>query len=224
MNSGNAMVYLFLGDDPASKDIQLKKLKNTLLPKNLEQFNLDTLYARDLTLKNLQEKLLNLPGNNAKRLIIIKEAQSLKDVLKDFLMEYIKKPQEHVVLVLDASRVDKRDALINAALKYAKVLRFKEEPQISTFTLSRCIESKRPDSALTILNQLLREGERPERILGGLRHEWERSTGISLELKKRLKLFLICDIEIKTGKLKPVFALEKLVVSLCALVNALHQA
>ena len=216
------MVYLFIGDDPVSKDIQLKKLKTTFLPKNLEQFNLDTLYARDLTLKNLQEKLLNLPGNNSKRVIIIKEVQDLKDALKEFLIGYIKKPQEHVVLVLDASRVDRRDILVNCALNYAKVLRFKEELQISTFTLSRCIESKRPDSALTVLNQLLREGERPERILGGLRHEWEKATGTSLELKKKLKLFLICDIEIKTGKLKPVFALEKLVVSLCAFVNAFH--
>ena len=216
------MVYLFIGDDPASKDIQLKKLKNAFLPKDLEQFNLDTLYARDLTLKNLQEKLLNLPGNNSKRVIIIKEAQDLKDALKEFLVEYFKKPQKHVVLVLDARCVDKRDTFVNAALNYAKVLRFKEMPQISTFTLSRCIESKSPDSALTILNQLLREGERPERILGGLRHEWEKAAGTSLELKKRLKLFLACDIEIKTGKLKPVFALEKLVVSLCAFVNAFH--
>jgi DNA polymerase III delta subunit len=216
------MVYLFLGDDPASKDTQLKKLKSTFLPKNLEQFNLDTLYARDLTLKNLQEKLLNLPVNNSKRVIIVKEAQDLKDALKEFLLEYIKKPEKHVVLVLDANRVDKRDTFINTALNYAKVLRFKETPQISTFTLIRCIESKRADSALTVLNQLLRQGERPERILGGLRHDWEKATGISLELKKKLKLFLRCDIEIKTGKLKPAFALEKLVVSLCTLVNTLH--
>ena len=216
------MVYLFVGDEPFLKDIQLKKLKSAHLPKNIEQFNLDTLYSKDLTLKNLQEKLFYLPGNNLKRMVVIKEAQGLKDGLKDFLLEYIKKPQKHVILVLDVIRDGKSDGFVNTVAKYAKVTRFKEPPQINAFTLGRLIDSKKIDEALNALSQLLREGERPETILGGLRYEWERAAAEPFELKRRLKLLLTCDIEIKTGKLKPVFALEKLIVSLCALVKPLH--
>ncbi|MFA5276558.1 MAG: hypothetical protein WC417_06685 [Candidatus Omnitrophota bacterium] len=216
------MVYLFVGDDPALKDIQLKKLKSTFLPVSTEQFNLDILYSRGLALKSLQEKLFYLPGNNAKRMVVIKEAQELKEALKDFLLEYLKKPQEHIVLILDVARVDRKDSFVNNAAKYAKVIRFKETPQVNTFTLCRLIDTKRTDEALRVLDQLLNEGERPERILGGLRHDWERLNAAPFELRRRLKLFILCDTEIKTGKLKPVFALEKLVVSLCAFVKPLR--
>ncbi|MGA2774904.1 MAG: hypothetical protein ABSE81_02435 [Candidatus Omnitrophota bacterium] len=216
------MVYLFVGDDPTSKDIQLRKLKSSFLPENIEQFNLDTLYARGLSLKSLQEKLFYLPGNNAKRMVVIKEAQELKEALKDFLLEYLKEAQKYVVLILDLGCVDRRDSFLNNAAKYAKVIRFKETPQLNTFTLCRLIDSKSIDAALRVLNQLLNQGERPERILGGLRHEWERLSAGPFELRRRLKLFILCDTEIKMGKLKPVFALEKLVVSLCAFVKPLH--
>ena len=148
--------------------------------------------------------------------------RDLKDALKDFLLEYLRKPQEYVILVLDVRYSDKKDNFVNSAAKYAKVIRFKEAPQVNTFTLCRWVDSKRTDAALMVLNQLLQEGERPERILGGLRHEWERAAAAPLELKRRLKLLLACDVEIKTGKLKPVFALEKLVVSLCVFVKPFH--
>jgi hypothetical protein len=63
----------------------------------------------------------------------------------------------------------------------------------------------------------LQNGERPEMILGGLRSNYERNVFKPLERRKRLKLLLNCDIEIKTGRLKPELALEKLVAGLCYL-------
>jgi DNA polymerase III delta subunit len=70
-----------------------------------------------------------------------------------------------------------------------------------------------------VLNQLLKKGERPERILGGLRYSWENSIATPLETRRRLKALLNCDIDIKTGRLKADFALERLVVSLCSLAK-----
>jgi DNA polymerase III delta subunit len=77
------------------------------------------------------------------------------------------------------------------------------------------IESKRPDYALRTLSQLLKNGEKPERILGGLRYSFQRGPHTPLEIRKAIKLLLNCDITIKTGRLKPEFALERLVVKLC---------
>jgi len=105
----------------------------------------------------------------------------------------------------------------NRIYKFSRIARFKETRQLDTFTLSRQIDLNRPDLALRVLNQILKEGERPERILGGLRYAWERSAAHPVEMKKRLKFLLNCDLEIKTGKLKPSFSLEKLVISLCGL-------
>ena len=73
------MVYLFIGQDLnlkdapfSSKDTQLKQIKEEFLPKRVEHFNSDTLYAETLKLKDLQEKLLALPVESSKRIVIIK--------------------------------------------------------------------------------------------------------------------------------------------------------
>jgi DNA polymerase III delta subunit len=214
------MVYLFIGEDHPSKELQLKKIKQEFLSKGTEQFNQDILYGKELHLKDLQEKLFSLPVNSPKRLVVIKAFQDLKEEVRPFLLNYVKKPYKQVVLVLDAdANYLKAGEFINSIARQAKVLRFKEMPTLNTFTLGRAIMAKKPDYALVTLNQLLQSGERPERILGGLRFVCEKDSTNTLETKKRIKLLLACDIEIKTGKLKPSFALEKLVVSLCRVTH-----
>lgn len=210
------MVYLFIGEDSVAKDLKLKALKQEILDKNTEPFNLDTVYAKELTLKELQEKLIYLPLRNSRRVLIIKDAQNLKEEIKDFLLRYVKKPSQQIVLVLDAYSQGKPQDFLNRISGYAKTCRFQEARKPDAFALSRCIELKKADYALRLLNELLKNGERPERILGGLRYVWEKGSSSSLDASRKLRLLLNCDIDIKTGKLKPVFALEKLVVALCS--------
>ena len=211
------MIYLFIGSDNLAKDIQLKKLKDYVLSKGTEQFNLDTLYSRELTLKVLQEKLLSFPVKNPKRLVIIKNIEDLNDEVKEFLEKYVRKPYPQVVMALDLNLLDKTDSFIKNIARFVKPVRSKETVHPDTFALGRSIDLKKADSALRILSGLLKDGERPERILGGLRYAWEKNVAVPLEKRKRLKCLLACDIDIKTGKLKPLFALEKLVISLCGL-------
>lgn len=210
------MVYLFVGADHLSKEIKLRALKAEFLQKQTEQFNFDVLYARDLTLRGLQEKLLFLPLKSKKRILVVKGAQQLKEELKEFLLRYARKPQAEVILILDIDNYASLAAFIREMPRNVRVMRFKEELSVDTFTLARAIESKSPERSLRLLNQLLQDGERPERILGGLRYSCERDTAYSLGARRKLRLLLNCDIQIKTGRLKPVFALEKLVVELCA--------
>lgn len=210
------MVYLFTGQDSLSKDIQLKAIKKQFLARETEQFNFDILYARELNLKGLQEKLLCLPVKSSKRILLVKAAQDLKDDVKEFILNYAKKPYQDIILILDTSHQGRPDQFLSRIYRYTKVYRFKESVKQDTFLLSRQIDLKRPDYALRVLNQLLKDGERPERILGGLRYAYERETSHPLERRRKLKLLLNCDIDIKTGKLKPLFALERLVVSLCS--------
>ena len=216
------MLYLFIGQDSPSKDEQLKKIRQEFLPKDTEQFNFDRLAAEDLTLKALQERLLFLPVKNSKRIVLIKGAQDLKNEAKEFILEYIQKPYKHLILILDFNQQAKDDAFLGSALRYSKVFRFNTARPLDTFALSRQITLRRPDLALRVLNQLLIGGERPERILGGLRYVWENEVGLRSEMSRRLKLLLNCDIDIKTGRLKPAFALEKLVISLCGSRGPLH--
>jgi DNA polymerase III delta subunit len=211
------MTYLFLGQDSLSKDIQLKKIRAEILGKDTEQFNLDILYAKELTLKVMQEKLAYLPAVNARRLLVIKGAQGLKNEIKDYLLKFIRDQHKDLVLILDMDQADAKEEFTRQLLRQAKVFRFRSVLPADTFMLSRQIELKKPDQALRILGQLLKDAQPPERILGGLRYAWERDPGSLLEKRRKLKLLLNCDLEIKTGRLKPIFALEKLVVSLCGL-------
>lgn len=216
-------VYLFIGQDIITQDglsrkqAILKEIREQSLAKTIEDFNLDTVYSGELNLKGLQEKFLFLPLKSKKRIIIIKEAQDLKEDIKEFLLGYVKKPRDGIILVLDMERQGPKDAFAGRIYNYAKVYRFKESARLDAFALSRLIDKKNTEQALRTLNQLLQDGEKPERILGGLRFALEKAATNHLDIRKRLKLLLNCDIDIKTGRLKPVFALEKLIVSLCSL-------
>lgn len=211
------MLYLFIGQDSLSKDLQLKRIRKETLAKETEQFNLDILHAKELNLRQLQEKLIYLPVKSQKRIIIIKDAQSLKEDLKNFLIKFLKNINNETVLILDLERVIKGDEFVSHIYKHAKVFRFKEDKKPDAFSLGRSIDLKKPAYSLRILDQILKEGEKPERILGGLRYLWEKEIGSPQEVRRKLRLLLICDIDIKSGRLKPAFALEKLVIGLCGL-------
>ncbi|PIP19633.1 MAG: hypothetical protein COT38_05475 [Candidatus Omnitrophica bacterium CG08_land_8_20_14_0_20_41_16] len=211
------MVYLLIGQDSPAKDIELKRIRKEFLLKELEQFNLDILYAEGLSLKGLQERLLVLPVKSPKRVLVIKNSEKLDKEIKDFITEWPKKPYHNIILILDINHENRKDAFIRALNKHAKIIRFRENISLNTFDLSRSIEERRPDYALRVLNQLIKDGEWPEMILGGLRYSLENSLMSAPQVRLRLKLLLNCDIEIKTSKLKPAVALEKLVVNLCVL-------
>ncbi|MDD5568335.1 MAG: hypothetical protein PHY88_03950 [Candidatus Omnitrophica bacterium] len=223
------MIYLFAGQDSSfkdtpfsSKDIQLKQIKEEFLAKNMEQFNLDVLYAENLKLEDLQEKLLALPVNSTKRIVVIRNAQELNPDMDDFIVEWAKSGNKDIILLLDMADTKKKEDLVKDICRYARIFRFKETPAVNTFNLTRSIEERKPDYALKILDQLLKDGERPERILGGLRYALERSQLSPAEARRRVKFLIDSDIEIKTGRFKPVFILEKLIVKLCALSKPLH--
>ncbi len=215
-------LYLFLGEDSLSKDIKLKNIKQGLFGPLLEQFNSDILYARELTLNKLQERFLCLPFKSQNRLIVIKDAQALKEDSREFILNYSKKPSPQLIVILDFTRHDPRDEFISRLTRSAQVFRFKEFIRPDTFVLSRQINSRHADYALRTLNQLLNNGEKPEWILGGLRYATQRDVAAPLEKRRRLKAILHCDIDIKTGRLKANFALEKLVVSLCGVGQSLR--
>jgi len=207
------MIYIFVGQDSLSKDIKLKQIKEQFLAKDVKDFNQDILYSRELKIKDLQKKLLSFPANSDKRLIVIKDAQDLKQDIKEFLGKYFRNPYPQVILVLDIDgRYDPKDDFMKRSSESLKIFRFKENPSFNTFDLTRNIEQKKTLLSLETLNHLLRNGEKPERILGGMRYALEYSGSHG---RKKLKLLLDCDIAIKTGRLRPDIALEKLVVNLC---------
>ena len=211
------MNYLFAGEETQPKDIKLKALKSEVLTQSLAEFNCDTLSAPELTLKLLQEKLKFVPVGSLSRMVIIRQAGLLKENIREFVIAYLAKPYPSVTLVLDMDRYNPKDAFTQKLSRLVKVFRSRDQLQTDSFALHRQIELRRPDSALKLLRQLLENGQKPEMILGGLRYCWSREVTPQALKRRKLKTLLNCDIEIKTGKLRPDFALEKLVLKLCSL-------
>ena len=209
------MIYLFIGEDNFSKDTRLKRLKEECFSRQSEQFNLDILYGQEINLKEFQEKLLNLPFKAAKRLVVVKNSERLKEEIKKFLLSYAGKPYPHIVLVLDIQRYSFKDEFTKRMSRFASVIRFREAAEPDTFALGRAIESRKIHNCLDILQQILEKGEKPEQIMGGLRYVWDQDIRRPQEARKRLRLLLDCDIAIKTGRLKAQMALERLVTRLC---------
>jgi len=210
-------VYLLIGKDIPPKSTFLKNIKARLIPGHIGHFNLDILYAKELSLRSLQERLLCLPVKAKKRIIVLKDAELLKDEIKDFINGYVRKPFPYIVLVLDFNTDDDEDDFISRIARFAQIPYFRRKERIDAFTLSRQIEFMKIESALLILKRLLENGQRPEMILGGLRYFFEKKAYNPSYARERIKLLVNCDRDIKTGKIKAEFALEKLIVSLCSL-------
>jgi DNA polymerase III delta subunit len=212
------MVYLLLGQDIRAKNARLRQLKEQFLPRASAEFNYAALYGKDLTLKALQENLAFLPVNNPQRILVIKDAQGIDEEPRAYLAEFAKGHPKEIILVIDIDDYQKKDGFVSAISRYARVERFQEASRkADAFTLGDSVAAGRADHSLRVLSQLLNAGERPEKILGGLRYSLEKDGMAPADFKKKLKCLLTCDIEIKTGRLKPQFALEKLVVRLCGL-------
>lgn len=209
------MTYLFVGEDEHSKDIELKRIKQELFAPQLESFNFETLYAKELDLRTLQKKFLQFPAKATRRLILIRDADKLSPDVKEYLLSYFRRPFSHVVLVLDVRRIDRRDSFFNRISGPRKLVNFREPIELSAFTLARQVLQRRLKPALNLLRQLLLKGERPEKILGAIRYQLNQEMLDPEERKKKLSFLLNCDIDIKTGRLKPEFALERLFLRLC---------
>ena len=232
------MNYLFIGEDEFSKDAQLQRIKQALFSPQLESFNFEILYSRDLSLKTLKTRLSALPVKARQRLILIRNAARLSQNIKEYLSTFLKQPLPHACLILDIRQVDQGDRFFSQISRSVKLINFRQSRKINAFTLARQIFSgprqghynrreraaydavsisaqNRIKPAIRLLRQLLLQGEKPERILGAFRYQLHQQ-GLDLcQRKKKLDFLLNCDIDIKKGRLKPEFALEKMIIKLC---------
>ena len=220
------MLYLFIGEDEPAKQEKIHSLKSELLKKGFEDFNYEAFYAKELTLPTLKEALSRLPVESPQRIMVIKDVFKLQDELKDYFIVKIEKLPKDLIIILESAVIPKAEsAFFNKISRYGKVIPFKAKEKINAFGLARAIERKDADSALNMLIDLFRNGEKPERILGALRYQFVKSDfsftapdSVKLkEKKEKVSLLLETDLNLKTGKVKPEFALEALVVKLCGL-------
>lgn len=215
------MVYLFVGEDELAKQEKIQSLKSELFEGAgrgalAESFNYESFYAKELTLPLLNEALSRIPAGVKQRLLVIKDILRFKDNFQNFLLSRVDNLPNDLIIVFDIISIPReQNPLLNKLLEVAKVIHFKSKKKTNAFDLAYEIERKQVGSALNILADLFRAGEKPERILGALGYQFTRQSLNPDERLKKTDLLLAADVTIKTGKLKAQFALEMLVVRLC---------
>jgi DNA polymerase-3 subunit delta len=111
-------VYFLFGDESFYIDRITKKLEATVLDENEKGFNQQVLYGKDVTEDQIASTARQYPAAAPYRVIIIREAQDLKNIEK--LEHYFGKPVETTILVFNYKykKVDKRKRYFKNIEKY----------------------------------------------------------------------------------------------------------
>lgn len=119
-----AQAYLFEGKENYLKEEALGKLKEKIILPQYINFNYEIFSGKDSSSTEIMESLWTLPFNGKYRLIVVKEADKLKEKDKEFLRKYLDNPVNTSCLVCIGEKFDKRKKFYRAFLKKGKVISF----------------------------------------------------------------------------------------------------
>ena len=107
-------VYFLTGDEPYYIDFLSDYIEHHLLSETEKAFNQTTLYGKDADARRVVDELMQYPMMAQHRLVIIKEAQEMKNF--NDLESYILKPVPHSILVINYKnkKLDKRTKIAKA--------------------------------------------------------------------------------------------------------------
>ena len=208
-----APVYLFLGQDRDSKNTKIENAKNKLSASGVGDFNYDLLYAKDVSTNRLKEALNSVPVGVPRRLVVIKNPEDFSAANKEFILGYLKNPNQNSVIIFDCDEsYIKKNAFLTGLSQLCQLVSFQSKRQANTFDLFNAIIRGDTRQALNELSALLAAGNKPQMIMGSIIGQFSQSR--QTNKLKTYEEILETDITIKTGKVKPRLALEILIVKL----------
>jgi DNA polymerase III subunit delta len=100
-NKAYQPIYLLTGDEPYYIDIISNYIENNVLEESEKSFNQTVLYGVDIKVEQILENVKRFPMMADRQVVIIKEAQNIKDVKNLNLLEsYFNNPLDSTILVL----------------------------------------------------------------------------------------------------------------------------
>jgi len=101
-------VYFLMGDEPYYIDKLANSFAKNVLSVEEQEFNQVILYGKDITTEQIIAEAKQFPFGTEKRVVIIKEAQHLKNI--EILDSYLDNPQPSTILIVayKGKSVDKR--------------------------------------------------------------------------------------------------------------------
>ena len=118
--------YFLIGNQPYLINLICKKLEEKLIEKNNREFDLRLLYGKETSINEILETVKSYPMFGEKQLVIVREAQHLKNDI-ELLIPYFKNYLKQTVLVLCFvnKTIDSRTKTYKSIYKYSKLIEFK---------------------------------------------------------------------------------------------------
>lgn len=165
-----APVYLLTGEEPFFIDQIAKYIEDNILDESQKDFDFQVFYGKDSNVLDVLSSVKQYPILGEKRLVILREAQQLKQI--DKLTEYLAQPSANTVFVIcyREKKIDKRSSLYkkkskevvfyqsdklydNQALQWAENFLVRRKRPITPRALQLLIEKTGTDIQL-IFNEL----------------------------------------------------------------------
>jgi DNA polymerase-3 subunit delta len=126
-------IYVLHGEEIFLVDEALKAIKNKVLSSSSVDFNYDSLIAPENTAGQVRDVIETLPVMCEQRLVVYKNIETLKDDAWEELSHVFTKPISSTVLVLVATKLDKRKKFVKNLQNHAVFVELKKpyENQIS---------------------------------------------------------------------------------------------
>ncbi len=111
-------IYFFFGTEAYYIDNLVKYIENNVLKEQDKAFNQQVLYGKDIDVQHLLESAMRLPMMANYQVIIVKEAQQLKNI--ETLLPYINRPTPSTILLLAYKHKspDKRKVFFKELIKH----------------------------------------------------------------------------------------------------------
>ena len=110
-------LYFLMGDEPYFIDLISGYIEKNVLTESEKSFNQTVVYGNDIDVGNLSNTARRYPMMAQYQVVIVKEAQNLKNI--DDLVYYVEKPLKSTILVINYKykKLDKRKKLYTALSK-----------------------------------------------------------------------------------------------------------
>ncbi|MEW6088219.1 MAG: DNA polymerase III subunit delta [bacterium] len=119
-------LYFFAGGEDFLIETALKLIKEKLVEKGEEELNYDVLYGYETGINEILEKAETTGFFDKKRLVIVRDVNSLKEKDKKVLISYLENPSPSSCLVLIDEKIDSKNKLqaVFLSLKDAVICHF----------------------------------------------------------------------------------------------------
>ena len=143
-------IYLLHGEEPFYLDQAGELFENHILSEAEKSFNLTILYGRDTEVQSITDAALRYPMFAEHQLIIVREAQNIRDL--DKLITYAEKPVPSTVLVLlhKYKKYPANRKLYKAIAKFGEVL---ESKKIRDYEVAKWVQEYLSGSGFKIKPQ-----------------------------------------------------------------------